>query len=148
LLADPAGIFGTAERLIKVGFVCLPYVGADYVFFGTVLPSRSHPRRPTSGIAGVAAVASAVSNPVISIGGIVTKNCKSVIDTGAVGVVVIGAIIGEDDSYGRRVFCNRRWQAADRTHGSGSIEMALVISEPGALRANDRNHCKRKCLRT
>ena len=73
--------------------------GADYLFFGTVFPSRSHPGATASGVAGAAAAAGAVSIPVIGIGGITARNCKSVIDAGASGVAVIGAILGERDSY-------------------------------------------------
>ncbi|MDA1279348.1 MAG: thiamine phosphate synthase [Chloroflexi bacterium] len=73
--------------------------GADYLFFGTVFPSRSHPGGQLSGIAGVAEAVSAVSIPVIGIGGITANNCKSVIDVGASGIAAISAIIGESDSY-------------------------------------------------
>ncbi len=73
--------------------------GADYVFFGTVFPSRSHPGGATSGLAGVEEAASSVSIPVIAIGGITSQNCRSVIDAGAGGVGVISAIIGAYDSY-------------------------------------------------
>lgn len=73
--------------------------GADYLFFGMVFPSRSHPGATASGVAGIAAAAQAVSVPVIGIGGITTRNCNGVIDAGASGVAVIGAILGEHDSY-------------------------------------------------
>jgi len=73
--------------------------GADYIFFGTVFPSRSHPGGTNSGVSGVAEVSLAVSIPVIGIGGITSRNSKSVINSGAAGVAVIGAIIGERDSY-------------------------------------------------
>ena len=73
--------------------------GADYLFYGTVFPSRSHPGGPTSGVAGVVETAKAVSVPIIGIGGITAQNCKSVIDAGASGVAVIGAILDEPDSY-------------------------------------------------
>ena len=73
--------------------------GANYIFFGTVFPSRSHRGGPTCGVEGIAAGVNAVSVPVIGIGGITAGNCKSVIDAGAVGVAAIGAIIGAYDSY-------------------------------------------------
>ena len=73
--------------------------GADYVFFGTVFPTRSHEGGPASGAAGVASAVNAVSVPVIGIGGITAENCKSVIDAGTAGVAVMGAILGERDSY-------------------------------------------------
>lgn len=73
--------------------------GADYVFFGTVFESASHPDGPTSGVDAVAAVNKEVSIPVIAIGGITATNCKSVMSTGASGVAVIGAIINQNDVY-------------------------------------------------
>ncbi|MCZ6539873.1 MAG: thiamine phosphate synthase [Chloroflexi bacterium] len=73
--------------------------GADYIIYGTVFRSRSHEGGPASGTAGIASAANAVSIPVIGIGGITAQNCRSVMDAGAAGVAVIGAIIGEYDSY-------------------------------------------------
>jgi thiamine-phosphate diphosphorylase len=72
---------------------------ADYLFFGTVFPSRSHPDGFTSGLAGIAEAAGSVSIPVIGIGGITARNCAGVVDAGAGGVAVISAIIGAYDSY-------------------------------------------------
>ena len=89
--------------------------GADYLFFGTVFPSRSHPDAQASGVAGVAAAAGAVSIPVIGIGGITTRNCKGVIDAGASGIAVIGAILGEHDSY-RAARALRNAMAGGKSH--------------------------------
>ena len=72
--------------------------GADYLFFGTGFPSRSHPDAQASGVAGVAAAAGAVSIPVIGIGGITTRNCKGVIDAGASP----GSFHGADLALGAR----------------------------------------------
>ena len=92
--------------------------GADYIFFGTVFPSRSHPGGPTSGVEGIAATVNAVSVPVIGIGGITAANCRSVIDAGAVGVAAIGAIIGEYDSY-RATRALHGAMAGGRSHFKG-----------------------------
>ncbi len=73
--------------------------GADYVFFGTVFSTLSHPHGPFSGVKGISEVASALSIPVIGIGGITAENCRSVIDAGANGIAAITAIIGEHDSF-------------------------------------------------
>jgi thiamine-phosphate diphosphorylase len=73
--------------------------GADYLFFGTVFPSESHPGGATSGLDGVKEAATSVSIPVIAIGGITSQNCRSVTGAGASGVAVISAIIGAYDSY-------------------------------------------------
>ena len=101
--------------------------GADYLIFGTVFPTRSHAGGPASGTAGVSAVANAVSVPVIGIGGITARNCKSVIDTGAAGVAVISAILGEYDSY-RATRMLRTAMAGGESHVQGGH---AVSGHPG-----------------
>jgi thiamine-phosphate diphosphorylase len=71
--------------------------GADFLVFGTVFPSPSHPGGPTIGLDGVRAVCDAVSIPVIGIGGITAKDAGDVIRAGASGVAVISAIFDADD---------------------------------------------------
>ena len=95
----PRCVHSSAPTRLSAAAVQAEADGADYIFFGTVFPSRSHPGGPTSGVEGIAATVNAVSLPVIGIGGITAANCRSVIDAGAVGVAAIGAIIGEYDSY-------------------------------------------------
>ena len=73
--------------------------GADYVYFGTVFNSTSHPGGRTNGLQGVIKSSHAVSIPVIGIGGINSQNINSVMDAGASGVAVISAIIGKRDPY-------------------------------------------------
>jgi len=73
--------------------------GADYIFFGTVFDSESHPGGKTSGVETVRTVCEQVSIPVIAIGGITSTNSRSVMNTGASGVAVIGAIINQGDVY-------------------------------------------------
>ncbi|MCH8911619.1 MAG: thiamine phosphate synthase [Chloroflexi bacterium] len=97
-LLGPDALIGKSVHSVQAA-VAAASEGADYIIFGTVFPTRSHAGGPASGTAGVAGAANAVSVPVIGIGGITAQNCKSVIDAGAAGVAVIGAIIGEYDSY-------------------------------------------------
>ena len=101
--------------------------GADYLIFGTVFPTRSHAGGPASGTAGVADVVNAVSVPVIGIGGITAWNCKSVIDAGAAGVAVIGAILGASDSY-RAARTLRTAMAGGESHVQGGH---AVSGRPG-----------------
>lgn len=72
--------------------------GADIVQVGTVFPSQSHPGGPTLGLDGLRAICEAVSLPVVAIGGITASNAASVIDAGAAGVAVIGAILDPADT--------------------------------------------------
>jgi thiamine-phosphate pyrophosphorylase len=72
--------------------------GADYVGFGHVFPTHSKSKPgPAVGIEGVRAVCAAVAVPVIAIGGITPANARGVLDAGAWGVAVIGAVCGAED---------------------------------------------------
>ncbi len=73
--------------------------GADYIYFGTVFNTTSHPGGPTTGLSGITKSSNAVSIPVIGIGGINAQNINSVMDAGASGAAVISAIIGQHDAY-------------------------------------------------
>ena len=97
-LLGPDALIGKSVHSVQAATIA-EREGADYIIFGTVFPTSSHAGGPASGTAGLAAAASAVSVPVLGIGGITAQNCKSVMDAGAAGVAVIGAIIGEYDSY-------------------------------------------------
>lgn len=71
--------------------------GADYVVLGTIFSSASHPGGQTGGTELVYAVSDRLHIPVVGIGGITTENAGDVIEAGAAGIAVIGAIIGSDD---------------------------------------------------
>jgi thiamine-phosphate pyrophosphorylase len=117
-LLGPTALVGKSVHSVSAA-VQAEAEGADYIFFGTVFPSRSHPGGPTSGTAGVAGAVDAVSIPVIGIGGITAQNCGSVITAGAAGVAVISAIIGRYDSY-RAARMLRRAMAGGESHPGGA----------------------------
>jgi thiamine biosynthesis protein ThiS len=71
--------------------------GADYVLAGHIYPSPSKPGLPPLGPAGLARIVAAAPCPVIAIGGITPERVAEVIQTGARGVAVIGAIVEADD---------------------------------------------------
>jgi thiamine-phosphate diphosphorylase len=71
--------------------------GADYVQAGAVYETRSHPGRPPSGIELVRAVAEAVRVPIVAVGGITPERVAEVIEAGADGIAVIGAILDAGD---------------------------------------------------
>lgn len=71
--------------------------GADYLTFGSVFPTRSHPGQPAAGLSALAAVVAAVDVPVLAIGGIAPDNVERVLGTGAAGVAVISSILGDPD---------------------------------------------------
>ena len=67
--------------------------GADYVVFGPVFATPSHPGVSPSGVGALAEVASAVRIPVIAIGGVTPERVGAIMDDGAAGIAVISAIL-------------------------------------------------------
>ena len=66
--------------------------GMDYLTVGTIFPSNSHPNGETSGTEIIEEISNKLSIPLIGIGGISEENCLQVMEAGAAGVAVIGAI--------------------------------------------------------
>jgi thiamine-phosphate pyrophosphorylase len=71
--------------------------GADYVTFGHVFPTTTHPGLPPHGLAELQAIVDAVDVPVLAIGGIAADNIEDVLSTGCAGVAVISAILSDAD---------------------------------------------------
>ena len=70
--------------------------GMDYLTVGTIFPSNSHPNGEVSGTEIIERINNSLSIPLIGIGGISVGNCLQVIEAGAAGVAVIGAISEAD----------------------------------------------------
>ena len=79
--------------------------GADYLTFGHVFPTTSHPGLPPHGLTELAEIVHAVNVPVLAIGGITADNLDSVLQTGCAGIAVISAIMAdpEPDRAARRL---------------------------------------------
>lgn len=74
--------------------------GADYLGVGAVFDTRTKDTREAEseiGVETVAAVADAVSVPIVGIGGVTTGNAERVAAAGADGVAVVTAITEADD---------------------------------------------------
>lgn len=71
--------------------------GADWVTFGHVFPTSSHPGDPPSGVRSVGAVVNAVRIPVIAIGGIEAARAAKLMATGVTGIAVVSAIVRAPD---------------------------------------------------
>jgi thiamine-phosphate pyrophosphorylase len=71
--------------------------GADWITFGHVFPTTSHPDTTPRGVAALAQAVRAVHIPVIAIGGIGTRHVGPVIQAGAAGIAVISAILDAPD---------------------------------------------------
>jgi thiamine-phosphate diphosphorylase len=66
--------------------------GADFVFLGTIWPSRSHPAGGAAGVALVRAVAVGSAVPVVAIGGVTPPRAREALDAGAHGVAVLSGV--------------------------------------------------------
>jgi thiamine monophosphate synthase len=64
--------------------------GADFVIFGPVWESPSHPGSPPAGIAALELVARAVRIPVLAIGGVTEERIAECQAAGAAGYAAIG----------------------------------------------------------
>jgi len=64
--------------------------GADYVIFGSVFASGSHPGQPASGLEALRRVAAAVRIPVLAIGGVDAERAAMCREAGAAGFAAIG----------------------------------------------------------
>lgn len=72
-------------------------LGADYLTFGHVFPTTSHPDLPPRGLAELARIVEVVDTPVLAIGGITVDNLDEVLATGCAGIAVISAILADAD---------------------------------------------------
>jgi thiamine-phosphate pyrophosphorylase len=68
--------------------------GADYVVFGSVFASSSHPGRPAAGLEALRRVAAAVRVPVLAIGGVDGERAAACLAAGAAGFAAIGYFEG------------------------------------------------------
>lgn len=72
-------------------------IGADYVIFGHVFATQSHPGEAGRGLDSLAAIVEQVRIPVLAIGGIHHGNVAQVLETGCAGVSVMSAILDHAD---------------------------------------------------
>lgn len=72
-------------------------LGADYVTFGHVFSSQSHPGEPGRGLDALADIVERLEIPVLAIGGIDHSSIGEVVATGCAGASVISAIIDHAD---------------------------------------------------
>ena len=91
----PAGfLVGRSVHRVEEAVRVAPAV--DYLIAGTVFSSRSKPDAdPLLGVDGLAAIARAVSVPVLAIGGVSMERIGQIAATGAAGVAAIGLFVGD-----------------------------------------------------
>ncbi|OPG16058.1 thiamine phosphate synthase [Ferroacidibacillus organovorans] len=71
--------------------------GADYLGVGAVYRTSTKSDARSTGLAGLEAIARAVSIPIVGIGGITPANAAAVFASGAAGVAVVSAIMHAPD---------------------------------------------------
>ena len=91
--------------------------GADYILAGHVYPSASKPGRSPLGVAGFAAIVAAAPCPVLAIGGVTPERVQEVVQAGAHGVAVIGAIAEADDPRAAASALRTALEDAIQAHG-------------------------------
>jgi len=89
--------------------------GADYIGFGAMYPTGSKDVRFLPGPGALPAIASAITIPVVAIGGITRNNAGPLIDAGADSVAVIAAVLSAPDP------------------GVAAAELALSFNRRGGL---------------
>lgn len=90
----------SAEQVMKAD-----KTSCDYIAYGPIFPtaSKANPD-PTVGLAGLKAARALTAKPLVAIGGITRKNCRSVIDAGADSLAVISDLLpgdGDGNSDGK-----------------------------------------------
>lgn len=66
--------------------------GCDYLVFGSVFPTLTHPEGTPAGLKALAQLTDEISIPVLAIGGITPQNIGQCLEHGAYGVAVIRAV--------------------------------------------------------
>ena len=79
------------------GAVAAEREGADFLVVGTIFPTASKPGAETAGLALLRQVGQAVRIPYLAIGGINDSTVAQVIEAGAAGAAVIGAVLEAPD---------------------------------------------------
>ncbi|MBI5288679.1 MAG: thiamine phosphate synthase [Chloroflexi bacterium] len=77
--------------------IAAEHEGADLLQLGTAFETASKPGIRPLGIEGVRAVCASVKLPVIAIGGVTADNARALLEAGARGVAVMGAIMDAVD---------------------------------------------------
>ena len=92
--------------------------GVDYMVAGPVYQTGSHAGVPPAGPTLVQTISSAVSVPVLAIGGIDAPNVAELLTAGATGIVVISAILGSPQPANRarylRAALDDAWAAGEK----------------------------------
>jgi thiamine-phosphate pyrophosphorylase len=90
----------SAEQVIEAD-----KTSCDYIGYGPIFPTASKINPdPTVGLAGLKSARALTAKPLVAIGGITRRNCRSVLDAGADSLAVISDLLpgGDDGNSDRR----------------------------------------------
>jgi len=93
--------------------------GADYLGFGPIYRTRTKDAGAVQGVETLAAVAAAITIPVIAIGGITRDTIGEVMSAGARGAAVIGAVCSAPDIPKAATDLIRAMGAGSKKQGGG-----------------------------
>jgi thiamine-phosphate pyrophosphorylase len=101
-ISPPGFVIGRSVHALEEAVAVASDV--DYLIAGTVWPSESKPGGPAEpsllGLSGLAAIAAAVSVPVLAVGGITLDRIPGVVSCGAAGIAAIGLFVGSPGDTG------------------------------------------------
>jgi thiamine-phosphate pyrophosphorylase len=96
-IVGPRRIVGVSTNSVEAALAA-QQAGADYLGVGTIYPTTTKADAGEAvGPAMVAAIKARVTLPIVGIGGIRAENAAAVIEAGADGVAVVGAVIAAAD---------------------------------------------------
>ena len=96
-LAVEGGLLGVSTHSLDEAMRAAD-AGADYVTPSPIFPTASKPGYgPALGLDGLRHVADSIPIPVVALGGVDAHNAAACLEAGAMGVAVMGAVMGADD---------------------------------------------------
>ena len=96
LLLPPSALIGRSVHSVQSALAA-EAEGADYLIYGNVYETGSHPGAPAAGLDRLREVVSTVKVPVLAIGGVTAARVPEIMAAGAAGVAVISAVLSSPD---------------------------------------------------
>ena len=110
--------------------------GANYLLFGSVWETPSHPNQSGQGLDALRAVCASVSVPVFAVGGVNSENATRCLEAGAAGVALISGVWDAPDVTARvREIRAALGEKDEPHHGHGAPVSGAVATVAGAARS-------------
>ena len=90
-ILEPEYSVGQSVHCLEAAFRA-EKAGADYLVFGSIFPTQSHPESTPLGLEALREFTSRVSIPVYAVGGITVENARQCLEAGAYGVAAVRAV--------------------------------------------------------